>query len=179
MSFVFSDDRAAQAAAHCLKRFPGSRLTRGKLIKLLYLADRHSICKRGFPITGDSAFAMRDGPILSEIYDLIKGSSGKPKLQETWSTFLESERLDVVLKKDPGCGKLSKDDVEVLDSVIDEFGEMSFHQLSKYTHDLEEYRKSYRGEASTRIRLDTIVEAIGKKNDIECIFRRMTPGDSD
>jgi len=37
MSFVFSDDRAAQAAAHCLKRFPGSRLTRGKLIKLLYL----------------------------------------------------------------------------------------------------------------------------------------------
>lgn len=171
MSFVFSGKRAAQAAACVLKRFQHSKLTRGKFIKLLYLADRHSISERGFPITGDSAFAIQDGPILSEIYDLIKGKSKKPKFQKIWSTFLESEGTCVVLKRDPGNGELSLDDVQMLDSIVDRFGGMNFKQLSAYTHNLEEYKKSYQEDTSTWIPLHTIVEAIGRRNDLEQIER--------
>jgi uncharacterized phage-associated protein len=171
MSFVFSGERATQAAACVLKRFQHPRLTRGKLIKLLYLADRRSISERGFPITGDSAFAIQDGPILTEIYDLIKGKSKKPKFQKTWSTFLESKGASVVLKGDPGNGKLSQDDVQMLASIVSEFGGMSFKQLTAYTHNLEEYKRSYQKDTSTKIPLDTIVEAVGRRSDLEHIER--------
>ncbi len=171
MSFVFSPERAAQAASFFVKRSPGNMLTRGKLIKLLYLADRESLSQRGFPITGDDSYAMHDGPVLTQVYDLIKGSSHKPDFQEIWSRFFESAGSNVVLKADPGDTKLSENDFSILDAVFAEFGHVNFRQLSSYTHSLDEFKNSYRNNTSTRITTETMLDAIGQKADAERIER--------
>ncbi len=171
MSFVFSAEKAAQAAAYFLRQYPGNALTRGKLIKLLYLSDRLSLERRGFPITGDAAYAMRDGPVLTEIYDLIKGTSAKTDSQEIWSHFIESERMNVLLKTDPGDGKLSKSDTDTLRTVYDKFGHMTFRELSALTHNLDEYKLCFREDTSTGIPLRTMLDAVGRKQDAERIER--------
>ncbi|MFN7952153.1 MAG: Panacea domain-containing protein [bacterium] len=69
MRFTFNEKkRAAQAAAHVLQRH-GGRFNYMHLIKELYLADRQSLIDRGVLITGDAMFAMRHGPVLSNILD--------------------------------------------------------------------------------------------------------------
>ncbi len=42
-----------------------------KLIKLLYLADREALARWGRPITTDTYVAMKHGPVLSYILNLI------------------------------------------------------------------------------------------------------------
>ena len=66
--------KAVQAAA-VLLRNEGTKMTRLRLLKLLLIADRKSIKEMGVPILGSKIVAMDNGPLHSEIYDLIKGSS--------------------------------------------------------------------------------------------------------
>jgi uncharacterized phage-associated protein len=44
-----------------------------RMLKLLYIADRESLRATGRPITGDQMVAMEHGPVLSGVFDLIKG----------------------------------------------------------------------------------------------------------
>ncbi|HPO14635.1 MAG TPA: Panacea domain-containing protein [Candidatus Hydrogenedentes bacterium] len=169
MSFVFDIHKSVQAAAYILKNAPKKKLTRGQLIKLLYLADRLSLQQRGYPITGDGPVAMNNGPVLTEIYDLIKGKSKKSKFQEIWTAFFTSERLDVVLRKDPGDGELSPSDIGILESVSKDFGYMTFSELRKYTHALDEFKKCHVSDTSKKIPLRILADAVGRKGDFQRI----------
>jgi uncharacterized phage-associated protein len=60
-----------QAAAVLLKE-AGGKMTRLRLLKLLYIADRESIAETFQPITGDDVVAMDHGPVLSKTYRLIR-----------------------------------------------------------------------------------------------------------
>jgi len=153
VSFVFSAEKAAQVASFFLKKAPSKSLTRLKLLKLMYLADRESLHRRGFPITGDKAVAMDNGPVLSEVYDLIKGCGPS------------DSRMDVVLANDPRDGKLSENDLVLLDDTFNQFGNMTARQLSKYTHGLEEWKETHAPGTSKKIELSTIVAAIGKDTE--------------
>lgn len=61
-----------QAVEYLLEKH-GGRLNYTKLIELLYLADREMINQTGYPITGDSYCLVKNGPVLSRVYDLIRG----------------------------------------------------------------------------------------------------------
>ncbi|MCA6072137.1 MAG: SocA family protein [Endomicrobium sp.] len=47
------------------------RLNYTKLVKLLYISDRECLDKWGFAISGDSYHSMKQGPVLSRLYDFI------------------------------------------------------------------------------------------------------------
>jgi Protein of unknown function (DUF4065) len=40
----------------------------------IFIADRDHLRRFGRPVTGDAYIAMDNGPVLSRIYDIIKGS---------------------------------------------------------------------------------------------------------
>jgi uncharacterized phage-associated protein len=46
-----------------------------RLLKLLYIADRESLPRTGRPIVGGPVIAMERGPVLEEVFDLIRGTS--------------------------------------------------------------------------------------------------------
>jgi len=143
MRFTFDPRRTAQAAEWLLHRHDGL-LTRGHLLKLLYLADRQCLIESGAPITGDYMVSMNQGPVLSITYDLIKGASGMPEAEREWQMrviTLDPYRVRAA-RRSPSADaydRLSERHRSILTDVDVRFGSLSWRQLSDYTHQLPEW----------------------------------------
>jgi uncharacterized phage-associated protein len=60
------------------------------LVKQLYYADRSALIRWGNSITGDSLASLKKGPIVSGIYDLLKGK-GTEKYQIQWNDVIQRQ----------------------------------------------------------------------------------------
>ena len=137
IEFVFHERKAAQAAARLLRRH-GGEMEYFKLIKLMYLADRRVLIETGLPITGDRMVSMDHGPVLSRVYDLIKGERAG---DGSWRAYVGSPPgYNVCWTGREGDEDLSEGEREVLDEVYDEFGSLHRWQLRDATHELDEWR---------------------------------------
>lgn len=84
------------------------------LVKELYYADRTALIRWGKSITGDSLASMGKGPIVSGIYDLLKGR-GDEQDQIEWNDVIQrGSSYSFVLRKHPDKGVLSQREREVL-----------------------------------------------------------------
>src|SRR5437763_17099820 len=103
--FQFDVEKTIQAAAFLLRREFGHRMNYMRLLKLLYLAERESLKEVGKPITGSRVIAMQRGPVLEDVFALIRGEHRAiPK----WSEFIRTDRYRLELTRDPGIGRLTK-----------------------------------------------------------------------
>lgn len=110
-----------------------------QMSKVLYFADRKHLVRHGRTITGDSYFAMKDGPVPSETYDLLKA------LKSTSFNVLHEEaikeRIEVVHsyqirpKDQADTDFLSETDIECLDESFEENKNLSYGQLVDKSHD--------------------------------------------
>jgi len=107
-----------------------------KLVKLLYLADRESLLKRGRPITFDKFVSMPHGMVLSGTLDLINGEEESAVWNDVFEPYGDRE---IKIKKDPSTGKLSRAEITVLDEIFAKFGEKTRWELRDYTHTLPEW----------------------------------------
>lgn len=171
MAFVFSIDKAVQVAGFLLKLQTKRAMPYIKLLKLLYIADREALAKAGMPITGDKPFAMKDGPVLSRIYDLIRGVSADAVQQEQWSHFIRTEGMDVALVQSTPSDELSDFEIDILTEVHRNHGSKWKWALRNETHHFGEWKKNYRAETSTPIPLADILDAVGRAADFEEIDR--------
>jgi len=146
--FRFHFDRSLQAAAHLLKQADGQAMKYIHLLKLLYIADREYLAERGYPITGDRVLAMQYGPVLSNVYGLIKGEADQA---EQWHQFIQTlpKSRQVRLIEDPGVGDLSRASMSKLDDVFKLYGNMKPFRVVQLTHDYLEWQKHYRGCVTT------------------------------
>lgn len=132
---LFYEERIAQVAAYLLYQAGGS-LEILKLMKLMYLVERRSLEWYGEPITGDTPYSFKDGPVLSTSYDRAKAT--KPTA-EAWSKLvLPRDGNDVALRvagELPATPKLSRANRKVIDDVWAQFGKMSGSQLRRWTHE--------------------------------------------
>ena len=101
MVFRFNIEKTIQAIAAFLHFHRATEMSYLRMLKLLYLADRESLKETGRPITGDRVVAMEHGPVLSSVYDLIKGEHTAWPL---WSKFLGKKGYRIELLQDPGNG---------------------------------------------------------------------------
>ena len=136
---LFDERRAAQAAAFLLFRAGGS-LPVIKLIKLLYLAERLCLQRHGEPLTGDKAFSMPHGPVLSMTLELANGI--RPSCPDGWDSWISARANHTVALADPSMirspddlSRLSDADIEVLQETWEKFGHMEKFALVSYTHD--------------------------------------------
>lgn len=163
MIFRFNFEKALQAAAILLD-LDGGRMERIRLLKLLYIADRELLAETGRPLTGDQAVAMPHGPVLSHVFDLIRGQSARAG---EWGRFIRSENHSVVLRGDPGRGDLSRLEVEKLAELTDRYRAFGEWQLSEATHEFEEWRRNHVEGASTPIPWRDALEAQQQADRIE------------
>ena len=157
VEFIFDERKAAQAAAHLLRRH-GSSMPYTKLIKLLYLADRQSLIETGYTITGDQLVAMADGPALNRVLFFIeapcRGVHCRWCQHATHAT--DGQISDV---GDPAEGEMSPYERDVLDGVCDTYGPYESQALIESTMGLPEW--STPNDRSRRIDPRDILKAGG------------------
>lgn len=164
---LYDDRRAAQAAAYLLL-LAGGTLEILKLTKLLYLSERLSYELYGEPLTGDQPYALKQGPLLSTIYDRTKKTE---HLNDTWRTWIKGRfgnniTLDHVIG-DPReeLSSLSRADFDVMDAVWKDFGRMTASQLVTYTHGGKCPEWADPGLSSKKIDPDTLLRKVGMKRE--------------
>jgi hypothetical protein len=100
------DLEKSMAAVACLLTKSATPLTVLFLIKMLYAADREALVGWHRTITGDQPVSMDNGPVLSRIYNLMRGQE-TGKCAEAWSkVFQPLEKNSMKLQPDVNVEKL-------------------------------------------------------------------------
>ena len=90
------------------------------------------------PITGDSYIAMKDGPVPSKSYDMLKflrGETSWTKPQIDYNDLLGVEGwYTLVKKRDADMDELAESNIDLLLSSIEENKDLSFEDLSRKSH---------------------------------------------
>jgi hypothetical protein len=114
MLLDFDINKAIAAAGFLLERKGGTD-DMFPLVKKLYYADRSALIEWGQSITGDKLASLPKGPIVSGIYNLLKGVGSEEDLIQ-WNNFiLRKQPYTIELRKSPNQGILSKREKRVLE----------------------------------------------------------------
>jgi uncharacterized phage-associated protein len=167
MHLRFQFERTLQASAYLL-RLDGKRMPYLRLLKLLYIADREWLAATGESITGDRAYAMKYGPVLTTTYDLIKGCGSRAGV---WDDFIHTEGYAVELVADPGRGELSRGVVEKLTEITSRYREIDEFDLSEQTHRFPEWVQHYFQGGSNPIPWQDILAAQDRSEMIAVVER--------
>jgi uncharacterized phage-associated protein len=111
-------------------------MTRKKLFKLLYFADREHLFRYARPILKDRYINMDQGPVPSGSYDLVKSNlkTWPQGVIDAFSRYIEVRGMHISVREPAGTDLLSKSDIAVLDEVIDRYGARSADYLSALSH---------------------------------------------
>jgi uncharacterized phage-associated protein len=136
-----------------------------KIFKILYFADQKHLVKYGRPIMGDHYIAMKDGPVPTRIYDIIKiirGDSLLPNLRNFDKYFeIIGQKLIKPLQQ-PEMESFADSDIECLNESIEENKNLSFNALKDKSHD-NAYKKAIRND---KISFNDIALVGGAKEDM-------------
>ena len=131
-----------------------------KLIKLLYIADREALARWGKPITTDRYVSMKEGPVVSNVYNLI-GSEPLPYEQSIWHKHIRTVAdWDVELVSDPSNDELSQAEEDLLQEVFRSHGHKNRWTLVEETHRFAEWKAP--GTSSIQITYREILKALHK-----------------
>lgn len=136
-SASYNARKAAQVIAYLAMKAKSACLPVLKAVKLVYLADRESLTRFGFPILEEPHVSMPHGPVNSTTYSHI---SGEVDLDDCkWSDFLRARENNEVAAaqglSEDDLDELSDADMACLDAVWERFGSMGKYQIRDWTHD--------------------------------------------
>jgi len=115
MLLDFEIKKAIAATAHLLELRNGSDDI-FFLIKKLYYADRIALIGWGKTITGDSLVSMDSGPVVSTIYDLMKGKGKEENLILWKDVICKGKGHSFFLRKQADKDVLSQRELTALES---------------------------------------------------------------
>ncbi|MBD2500546.1 Panacea domain-containing protein [Anabaena azotica] len=162
IQFRFHPEKAVEAAATFLK-LHGKPMKYLGLLKMLYIADRIALERMDQPITGDHYVSMDYGPVLSGVYDLIKGQPVDDALP-LWSEYISRRSANSVeLLKDPGNEELCQEEEEIILEVYQTFGHLDPFHVAEWTHDLPEWQDPH--GSAIPIAVEEILQNVGKSNE--------------
>ncbi len=130
----FNEALAAQVAAFFIER-SGGEIPVLKLVKLVYLSDRESMSKTGYPITNDQFVSMPHGPVNSLTLNFIDGHCQS----SNWSALISDRAnhmvgLSKTITRDD-LDELSDFDITILEDVWKKFGKMDRWEIRDWTHE--------------------------------------------
>lgn len=164
MNFRFQISKATEASCEFLQR-AGGQLNIMKLVKLLYLLDRLSLDRRGIPVVGGDYLSMRNGPVTSEVLDLVNEGRLYQEADHRWENCI-SDRAnhEVALLQMPEREQVSNAEVKLLDEIWAEHGGKSQWQLVDWCHDhCKEWTPVSGGKSP--ISVEQIGAALGKTDE--------------
>ncbi len=161
IAFRFHPEKTVEAAAMFLK-LHGKPIKYLGLLKMLYIADRIALKRMEQPITGDHYVSMKYGPVLSGVYDLIKGQPLDNALP-LWSKFISPRDNNYVkLIQDPGYDELCEEEEGIIRQVYQIFGHLDPFTVAEWTYDLPEWQDPL--GSAIPIEIEEILKNVGKSN---------------
>jgi uncharacterized phage-associated protein len=108
-----------------------------RISKILYFADRKHLARYGRPILGDHFVAMKDGPVPSKTYDLMKAIKGESPFcrADNFKTFFDVKGFMVYPKQAPDMDEFSESDIECINESLQENQDLTFGELKEKSHD--------------------------------------------
>ncbi len=166
MTFRLRYDKAVQATGHLLRQTRVRRMNSMKLLQLLYIADRESLGETGQPIVGGRLGAIARGPILSDVYDLIRGRRIEAP---NWDSLFRKDHYELELCGDVGVGALSKYELDKLNEVFRRYEDLDEWDMANVVRELPEWQPDNPNMLQNFPLLLHILEAAGLADDAESI----------
>ena len=136
-----------------------------KLIKLVFLVDELYVKENGYPLTWLDYFAWAKGPVAEEIYNIKNGlfseyvkatknsKDGKYYIYPVSGFYLAG-----------GLELFGEYHIEVIDSIISKYGNLSADQLSEITHEknsvwsrtVEDNKLTFNKDGKSSVKIDLI-----------------------
>jgi len=116
-----------------------------KLVKLLYIADKYHLIQYGRTITNDEFWATKLGPVgyaTSDVLNIEENDElGNPDYTSLMLKKVDKYVFESINNNKDDLDALSESDIEVLDIVIDKFGNMDKLCLIDYCHRYREWNQ--------------------------------------
>lgn len=133
----FRAEKMASAIAYIASKIP--HLTKKKISKLLYFADKQHLLVYGRTITGDEYHALPQGHIPRRGLDMLNQrpswvSEKAIEALRRYGHLDENDKRTFLLQSAPDMKVFSKSDIRVLDAVISDLGDLTPSQLERLSH---------------------------------------------
>ena len=145
------------------------------IAKLLFWADKWHLEHFGSQVTGDDYIAMPEGPVPSNIYEIIKSVRGDEYFHypdDTLSVFQQAFKVEskyvVRAKRKPNLAKLSESEIQALSESVATYGGLSFEERSKASHGPA--WKSAK-KPNGRISLEAIIDELPNRDEVLSYIR--------
>jgi len=143
LSMRFDSEKAIEAILYIATNAPIPDLYH--VGKILYYADRIHLEQFGRLIAGDSYIAMKDGPVASATYDILKKVRGDgchcpdgcdvEHAKASFHVGKADQAHRIMPKRDVDLDVFSTSDIRCIDEAIKRYGNMSYGQLREISHD--------------------------------------------
>ena len=164
-------EKLIQTSAYILSKYDGV-LNYTKLIKILYLADRKSLAETGYSITCDTYVSMKDGPVLSGLYSLIKNRYSDKTTQYYWNSKFQTDNYDLhKIVSFVSKGELSDFETKTLDEVDSRFHDSTYSQMIDFVHDSKNCPEWKQTFSSIPLPEEEIMKNIGFSDEDIKIFQ--------
>lgn len=188
----FDVKKAGQVVFYFLKKSTekGMHVTKLRLIKWLYLAERASYEEFGEPLTGDKLGALRHGPAPSETLGLIEGTS-RAFPQDLWSDLIQVDRshhhqyvsiaANCPYKSTEDLDRFSEAEIDLLEHTWKRYGKWSAKQLETHLHDTNIFPEWNwkKGDGTNWIEIETILASVGfDENVIDSVAKHIVAFDA-
>lgn len=126
------------------------------VLKMLYLADKTHLERYGRFISGDRYAAMKQGPVPSFTYNMIKHARGEKAHRvgdEVAREYLECnpETHEISIRQAPDYEELSETDIECLEEVVGLFKRLGPWAIRDMSHD-DPWKKAWRPNLPFRLK---------------------------
>jgi|688.fasta_scaffold277955_1 uncharacterized phage-associated protein len=129
----FNEAKAVQIAGFFL-RLAGGEMNYMKLVKLMYLVDRTALAEWGRSLTYDEMYALKHGPILSFVLDLID-EGVPPNSESIWCQHISPpSSYEIKLIKETLTTKLSRAEKNLIGRVFEQYGHLGHWELVELLH---------------------------------------------
>lgn len=160
VEFQFDRAKAIETILYLVQRVSDADIY--GICKLLYLVDKTSLEKYGRFIFGDSYVAMKEGPVPSNAYDLLKEAAKEPV------NGLKVEENQVLSQRNPDLDRLSQSDVECLDQVVEMYGRVPNWKRGRDVHD-EAWNQTWKKRGSkkgVKIPVESIAQMLSDSEEL-------------
>jgi len=143
MNTKFNSKKMLAAVAYVCKSNEG-KYDKLALIKVLYIAERESICETFNVMTGDEMLKYPFGPVLKRLHDSLRGTAST-EFQSEWNKYFKNPKKEtskdqnVHLKELPDMDELSYADKLFLDRGISFINNCKRGTLVDRVHDFPEW----------------------------------------
>jgi uncharacterized phage-associated protein len=132
--FKFNIDKAISAVLYISKNL--SRPDLHKISKVLYFAEQKHLSTYGSPIIGDCFVAMDNGPVPSQIYDMLKTVRGDSLMEtDDYKPFFRVEKSYFIIPLvNADLNEFSESELECLNVSLEENKDLGFNELKAKSH---------------------------------------------